>query len=87
MIPMTTPQISLLILMETQKKTPNQSIPAWAVVTATNAIASALKLPEAQSQSQQNSTPKLKKKKNNKFQVLQSLHAHVPVYTEPFVKL
>ena len=31
-------------------------------MTAANAIASALKLPEAQSQSQQNSTPKLKKK-------------------------
>lgn len=44
------------------KKIPNQSTPTGAVVTVANAIASALKPPEAQSQSQQNSTPKLKKK-------------------------
>ena len=43
------------------KKTANQSTPTGAVVTAANAIASALKLPEAQSQSQQNSDPKSKK--------------------------
>lgn len=43
------------------KKTPNQSTLTGAVVTAANAIASALKPPEAQSQSQQNSTPKSRK--------------------------
>ena len=79
------PNIPLIIGINT-KRTPNQSTLTGAVVTASNAIASALKPPEAQSQSQQNSTPKSKK---NKLQVPQSrvLHAHVPAYVEPFMKI
>ena len=73
----TPPNIPLITGGNT-KKMPNQSTLTGVVVTAANAIASALKPPEAQSQLQQN-TPK----QQNKFQVLQSLHAHVPVYPEP----
>ena len=54
------PNIPLITGVNT-KKTPNQSTLTGAVVTAANAIASALKPPEAQSQLQQNCTPKSKK--------------------------
>ena len=51
MIPMTPPPNILLITGGNTKKTPNQSTLTGAVVTDANAIASALKPPEAQSQS------------------------------------
>ena len=58
MIHMTIPRISLLLLVEAQTNSQTQSTLTGAVVTAANAIASALKPPETLSQQ---TTPKSNK--------------------------